>query len=322
MAEALVGSVRAAQLVGLEARPLALPGDQVDPDALLWVNAVASDLDHLPEVARTLVDLCPLTIEDALSGHMRAGIERRNGVFGFMLTATHFYASEPVYQPVAVFASARRIVTLTREPVPVVDEVFQDWIEDTDDVGPDQGTLLHSLLDALVDGYFPVLDTFHEKIEDLEDTVFEQARVQPGPALALKRDLLVMRKQIAPVRDNINALVRYGEPLVPKDQILAFNDVYNHCMRLSENIDLGRDILTSIMDAQIGLVSNRLNEVMRTLTVVSTLLMVSSLIAGIYGMNFQYMPELQLRYGYPLALVSMVVASLVVIAVFKRRGYL
>lgn len=183
--------------------------------------------------------------------------------------------------------------------------------------------LLYELLDAVMDGYFPVLDDLNEQIDAVEDAVFDgSVPFDPKPAMLLKRELLVLRQAVSPLRDVLNEILRGRNDLVPEPVHVFLQDVYDHALRLTEQIDLHRDILTGALDAAVAQAGNRMNEVMKVLTVASTVLMTASLIAGIYGMNFQHMPELASPYGYPAALAAMAVIAAALLALFRRLRFL
>lgn len=260
-------------------------------------------------------------VEDAVKGFIRPGIEVRPDYTLFVLPVLEPLDGQASYIPVGFIVGRGRLVTIAPHQPASLDTLFRQWQDDPDDFGRDNCHLLYTILDNLVDDFFPRLDQIHDRIEGLEDTIFLSQKLDPTEALSLKRELLEMRRQISPIRDTINALIRHGAPLVPVELSADFSDAYNHTMRLTESIDLGRDILSTIMDVHLGLVSNRLNEIMRTLTVISTMLMASALIAGIYGMNFQHMPELSWQYGYPLALGLMLLSCGGIYWIFRRKGW-
>ena len=138
----------------------------------------------------------------------------------------------------------------------------------------------------------------------------------------LKRTLLELRRYVAPAREALNALLRGDMLLLDQASIMKIQDVYDHVLRTVDAIDLHRDMLASILDVHLSVQSNKLNNVMKILTIASVILMVNSLIAGIYGMNFAHMPELAWGYGYAYAIGLMVMASSAVIVYFHRKGWL
>jgi len=179
--------------------------------------------------------------------------------------------------------------------------------------------LLYVLLDTVVDGYFPAVDALTEAIEELEDKVYDDsATLDVKPALALKKHALLLRQTLSPIRDLLNQFLRTDQPLVAPVTRVYYLDVYDHALRLVEQVDLQRDILSGTLDAVMAQTSNRLNKVMKTMTGISTILMSAALIAGIYGMNFDNMPELHTRFGYFLTLGGMAVVSLGLAMFFRR----
>jgi magnesium transporter len=290
-------------------------------EGFTWIHAVVPSDDQIYPWLHECIEVFDLTHEDVRSEHMRTGIEQHGEGLALMIMSVQ-NGGDQRYTPVGLQIEPKRLITTCPREVPTITEIFDGWLRDTDDIGRDIATVLHSVMDALLDDFFPVLDQVHDKIDDVEALIFENHTIQTTEFVQLKRELLVMRKQVSPTRDGLNALVRFGAPMIPQSKVLDFMDLHNHTMRLIENIDLGRDILSGLVDAHLGVISMRLNEVMKTLTVISTLLMVCSLIAGIYGMNFKHMPELDWRYGYGFSIGLMVLASVVVVKIFRSRKWL
>jgi magnesium transporter len=140
--------------------------------------------------------------------------------------------------------------------------------------------------------------------------------------LQLKRTLLEFRRHVAPTREALNALLRGDLLALDSATIMQMQDVYDHVLRIIDGIDLHRDLLAAVLDVHLSVQSNRLNQVMKVLTIASIILMVNSLIAGIYGMNFEGMPELHWRWGYPVAMGGMIALSGLLFWFFRRRGWL
>jgi magnesium transporter len=185
------------------------------------------------------------------------------------------------------------------------------------------GEVLYTLFDAAVDSYFPTLDAMAERMDLLEDRVLagDGGSDSLAEMLGLKRELLDLRRVLAPMREVANTLLRRDLPLVSAAGAPYYQDVYDHLVRLLEQLDLYRDLLASVMDARLTVTSNTLNSVMKRLTAITVVLMAPTLIAGIYGMNFDHMPELSWSFGYPLALGMMVVVMVGALVVFKLRNW-
>jgi magnesium transporter len=179
------------------------------------------------------------------------------------------------------------------------------------------------LLDAIVDGYFPIVDQISDRIEDLESLIFDHYRREVQEQIfALKKDLLAVRRVLAPERDMMNVLLRPGSPVFGEATVAYFQDVYDHILRIMDAVDTDRDLLSSALDAFLSVTSNRLNQTMKTLTASSIILMTMTLVAGVYGMNFVHMPELDWKLGYAWALGVMVALGAGLIVVFRRIDWI
>ncbi len=185
------------------------------------------------------------------------------------------------------------------------------------------GILLYSLLNSIVDSYFPTIDSIVERVEGLEEQIFERFDQRSIESIfTLKKDLLTLRKVLAPERDVLNVLIRRDLPIFDEHTIVYFQDVYDHVVRITDSIDTYRDLLSSALDSYLSMQSNRLNITVQTLTSVSIMLMSIATITGWYGMNFTMMPELNSTLGYPGVILLVAVIVVIEYIFFKRRGWL
>ncbi|HVF99198.1 MAG TPA: magnesium transporter CorA family protein [Chloroflexia bacterium] len=185
------------------------------------------------------------------------------------------------------------------------------------------GILLYSMLDTIVDNYFPVVDSIVDRVEDLETEIFEHFNQQAIQSIfRLKKDLLGLRKVLAPERDVLNILVRRDLPIFDQQTLLYFQDLYDHIVRITDSVDTYRDLLSSALDSYLSMQSNRLNITVQTLTSLSIILMSVAAVAGWYGMNFAGMPELHSALGYPGVMLGVVLLVIVEVIFFKRKGWL
>jgi len=184
------------------------------------------------------------------------------------------------------------------------------------------GFLLYEYLDQVVDDLFPVMDLLDEEISETEDGIYngEQLTSLTKPLL-LKRQLLELRRTVAPLRDVLNHLLRIRWITQREEVRVHLQDVYDHTLRLLEQIDLHREIVAGLFEAHIAIAGNRLNQIMKMMTALSTVLMSMAIIPGIYGMNFKFIPELEYQYGYPFAIFMMGVIGVAVVVFFKRIGW-
>lgn len=181
---------------------------------------------------------------------------------------------------------------------------------------------LYSLLDEVVDAVFPVLDALQDRVDDLGDQIIAGGTVKQAAVLDEMRNLIALRRQIVPLRDELNSLLRRDEGCIPLELHDDFGDVYRHAHRILESIELSRDFLSSLISTQLNTASFKLNEVMKVLTISATVLMSVTLIASIYGMNFKHMPELNHPLGYPGAILAMLLVAGGLIFTFRKSGWL
>lgn len=183
--------------------------------------------------------------------------------------------------------------------------------------------LLYALLDNIVDHYFLVLEHLGEKIELLES----QIACQPRPELlhelhALKHNMLFLRKSVWPVRELVSALERGETSHVKESTVVYLRDIYDHVIQVIETVEIYRDMLSGMLDIYLSSVSNRMSEVMKMLTIISTIFIPLTFIAGVYGMNFVHMPELEWEYGYPMIISIMLGISLLMVRYFRKKQWL
>jgi magnesium transporter len=187
--------------------------------------------------------------------------------------------------------------------------------------------IAHMLLDHAVDRYLPVVDELDKELAGLEDETLRRAGTRRGPPvlrriLRFKRTLLELRRMSIHQREILLRIARGEFDEIPKEVVPFFRDVYDHFLRINDQIDGYRDLVSGTLDAYLSVQSNRMNEIMKTLTVISTVMLPITFIAGVYGMNFDHMPELHWRWGYPFAIALMAGVAGVTLAVFRRRGWI
>jgi magnesium transporter len=186
--------------------------------------------------------------------------------------------------------------------------------------GPDY--LVYALLDAVVDSYFRILELMGDEIERLEELALDD----PPPEVMhgihdLRREMLIVRRAVWPLRESIGVLARGEIALIGTDARVYLRDVHDHAVQAIDTVETLREVLSSAMDLYLSAVSNRMNEVMKVLTIIATIFIPLSFFAGIYGMNFDYMPELSVPWAYPTLLVAMISAGGAMLLYFKRKGW-
>ncbi|CAB5079422.1 Magnesium and cobalt transport protein CorA [Olavius algarvensis associated proteobacterium Delta 3] len=185
------------------------------------------------------------------------------------------------------------------------------------------GYLAYALLDAVVDHYFTVLEAIGEKIEALEGDITDEPGSDTLRAIhRLKREMIFFRKQVWPMREIVSSLIRSESDLVSMSNEAYLADVYDHTVQVLDTVESFRDVLSSMLDLYMSTISNRMNEVMKVLTIIATIFIPITFVAGIYGMNFKFMPELEWKWGYVAVWGVIAVIALAMVAYFRRKKWL
>lgn len=287
----------------------------------VWLHLQTPDLDAATAVLCDRLGLDRRPVADALDANDRPYVEQTPRAIAFSVLEVAPSATGEAFEEIGVFVSERWVATLAAGPVRGLDATLDRMIK-AHTQRPDPSDLALELVDAIVDDYFPHIDALEDEIESASDAVFAEQRLELQPLLRMKHRLLVLRRSVASMRDVLNVLLRQGAPLVSNSAREKAQDIYDHTLRLLDAIDLNRDGVTTLLDAHLSIESNRLNQVMRLLTVISTVLMSLALVAGIYGMNFQYMPELRWPAGYFAVLGLMILIAAGEVWLFRRKGWL
>jgi magnesium transporter len=308
------------------------------PGHYLWLDLTAPSRDELRLIAEEF-SLHPLAVEDAAEHSQRPKIEQYDGFYLMVIfaitrdagpEADDFAGTRVRLHEIDLFIGERYLITVHQEPFPLFEALADRWRQNRRVLDEGIGVLVYTLLDAVVDAYFPILDGIVDRIEALEEALFAGSEPRRGATetvdvrelFRVKKDLLQMRRVVAPERDSLLVLTRQEAHLFDRRIALYFQDVYDHVLRLTDTIDTYQDLLTNALDSYLAIVSNNLNQVMKTLTALTVILMVPTLIAGIYGMNFEQMPELRWTYGYPLALGMMGLTAAGLFLYFRRKGWI
>ncbi|HLG77375.1 MAG TPA: magnesium/cobalt transporter CorA [Ktedonobacteraceae bacterium] len=295
-----------------------------DPGHILWLDMQRPTEQGLATIARAF-RLHPLAIEDASHEHQRPKVEEYENFFFLVFHTVHLDTVEDELntREIDIFVGKNYLITVHDGPIQELSEAERRWKRNNMQAERGIGLVLYSLLDTLVDQYFPVVDTLVDQAEALEARLFAgtataRERQLTLDLLALKKQFLSFRRIATPERDVLNVLTNRDNPLFTEEVTVYFRDVYDHITRLTDTLDQYRDQLITIMNANVAIVSNELNKVMRTLTAASIILMFDALVVGIYGMNFVNMPELHWQYGYYMVLAFMATVSVGLFFVFKR----
>ena len=297
-----------------------------DTPHLAWINV---DGLHDTEVLRQLGDhfgLHPLVQEDIVNTHQRPKLEDHEGYLFMVCRMITFDEAAARFssEQVALVVGPRWLLTFQEQPGDVFDAVRQRIRHGKGRIrsaGP--AYLAYALLDAVVDSYFVVIEQAGEQIERLEDRLLQ---APDGQILAqihgLKREMILLRRAVWPLREVVARLERGDSPLLHKGTRVFYRDLYDHTIQVAEAVETYRDILTGLQDLYLSSVSNRMNQVVKVLTIIGTLFIPLTFLAGIYGMNFEHMPELGWKWSYPLFGVLCLGVAGGMLTWFKRRRWL
>lgn len=294
---------------------------------LVWIDI---DRDNLAALGRLdeFVTVRPEWAEKLTSPDQRAVFSRAgHSLFLILYELVGSDRGDEIrHYPTGLLIGKNYVISVRDIERSTLDDVAERWASFEDKIDhPTPALLLYAIIDALVDNYFPPIDRMGDYLESLEDRVLTEergdSRALQGEISRFRRQLFDLHRKLGPEREVLNELLRRDTPSVQEEVQELFHDVYDHVLRVLEAIDTYRDMTGTILEMQTTITSLRLDQGVRTLTVVSTILMVNSLIAAIYGMNFRHMPELEWLYGYPFALGLMVVGGVAAILIFRRRGW-
>ncbi|MGQ9651846.1 MAG: magnesium/cobalt transporter CorA [Phycisphaerae bacterium] len=295
-----------------------------------WINV--DGLGDVQTIARLadLLGLHRLAVEDTVNTHQRAKVDHYPNHL-FMVAHMATYNEHLETEQLSLYLGKNFVATFQGgqpgDPFEPVRERIRHAVGCIRQAGADH--LAYSLIDAVIDGYFPVLETTGERLEELEDEILHRPTGRVASAVhEIKRNLMTLRRAIWPLREAMNSLVRDPSPLVNDETRLYLRDCYDHTVRVIDFIETYRELGSDLMDLYLSSVSQRMTEVMKVLTIIATIFIPLTFISSIYGMNFQTdrspwnMPELTWYFGYPFALGLMAIMALGMLYYFRRKGWL
>ena len=294
-------------------------------DSVCWIDVQGLGDEQILREYAELFSIHPLALEDIVNVPQRPKIERFPD-HTLCITRMTQVGSDEAIEPeqVSLFLGPHFVLTFQERCGDVFDPV-RNRIRQGGPVLRSAGPsyLAYALLDAVIDGYYPIMERFGEKLERLEDRI----ATDPRPAVLrelhrVKRDLLTLRRAVWPQREAINTLIRDEDPLISDTVRIYLRDCYDHCVQIMDAIETYRDLAGGLLDVYLSSIGNRQNEVMKVLTIMASIFIPLTFMAGIYGMNFERMPELHYPWGYPLLLIAMVVVAGGMTWFFWRRGWL
>lgn len=296
-----------------------------DGPGKVWIN-----IDGLQDVALlenigNLFRLHPLILEDILNTDQRPKIEDLSEYLYIVLRKFQNHESDAMHsEQISIVLGKNFILSFQEKESALFEPVRERLRSDKGKIrkaGSDY--LVHALIDNVVDDYFFLLEDIEERIEKLEDDLVKQTTPAKLQSIHnLKRELIFFRKSLWPLRETISSLQRSDSPLIDEPNAVYFKDIFDHIIAIIDTVDTFRDMLSGMMDVYLSATSMKLNEVMKVLTIIATIFMPLTFLAGVYGMNFKYMPELEWPWGYFGVWAVMLTIAVLMLKFFRKKKWI
>lgn len=292
-------------------------------DNLVWVELENPTKDELAFIKDTF-NLHPLTVEDCVNTNARPKIDQFPSYLFLILHAAGYNATTLKVKTLElnICVGKNFLLTIHMDPIPSLKNAWERANKNIALMCNDSDRLLYQVIDSLVDNYFPVADMLDTRIDKIENEVFSE----PGEStlkhiFSVKNDVLFLRRMIAPQRETINLLAKGDHSFINPSTSIYFRDIGDNLIFILDTIDTYRDTISGALDAYLSNITNKTNEIMKTLTVIATIMMPLTLITGIYGMNFKFMPEIGWKFGYVWAYGLMALVACGMLIYFKRNKW-
>jgi magnesium transporter len=304
----------------------------LDTESVSWVDVAGLGSEDILHRLGKVFQLHPLLLEDIVNVPQRPKVDDYNDQLLIIAQMIMLKENRTGFwiEQVSFILSRNYLLTVQEEPERDCFDLVRDRIRTNKGVIRKHGTdyLAYTLIDSLIDGFFPVLEVYGEQIEELEDEVVANpTRGTLEKIYRIRRELLALRRCIWPQRDAINSLIRDGNDLISREVQVYLRDCYDHTVQVMDIVETYRELTSGLMDVYLSSVSNRMNEIMKFLTVISSVFIPLTFIVGVYGMNFNTekspwnMPELEWYLGYPVCWAVMIGVAGFMVYFFWRRGW-
>lgn len=295
------------------------------PDTNLWINVDGLDKIEVIEKIGSCFDIHPLTLEDILNTGQRPKMEDYESyvytVLKMMILDKN--KDEIIVDQISIIFGYDYIISFQERDVDVFNPLRKRLKNPASRLrksGVDY--LAYGLIDAVIDNYFLILEHFGNEIEEFED----QLLIRPSPETIkviqrYRRDMITLRKSVWPLRELISGMQRIESEIIKDTTRIYLRDIYDHTIQVIDSVEDYRDILSSMVDIYLSSLSNKMNDIMKVLTVIATIFIPLTFVAGVYGMNFENMPELKWRWGYPAIMLFMAILGTTMFAYFKKKKW-
>lgn len=296
-----------------------------DKPTVTWINVEGIYRPKILEKIANCFNLHPLILEDIGDVEQRPKVEDMEGYLYIVLKMfTYDSESDEVEVEQISVVVGNNFVISFQETIGDVFDPIRERIKSAKGrirkMGADY--LAYALIDAIVDNYYKILDKFEEKTEFLEEEIITRPdQLVLGEIYHLKREIIFLRKLTLPLRELLRSLERSDSELIREPTKIYFRDVYDHIIHVTDSMEVYREMLTSMIEVYLSNLSNKLNEVMKVLTVIATIFMPLTFITGVFGMNFRHIPGLARFWGFPVSMLFMLVIGLYMLRYFKKKGW-
>ncbi|HDR14382.1 MAG TPA: magnesium/cobalt transporter CorA [Desulfobacteraceae bacterium] len=298
-----------------------------DFDGVFWINITGIHDLKIIETLGSVFEIHPLVLEDIVHAGQRPKVEDMDRYLFVVLKMLMYEQGQDqvMAEQVSLIVGENYVLSFQETAADVFDPVrrriFNGKSRRMRNSGSDY--LAYALMDAIVDQYFTILEYYGEKVEALQEEVLASPTTATlGTIQGAKRDMIFLRRSVWPLREALSTMERGGSSLMTQEVTLYIRDVYDHTIQVMDGIETFRDMLAGTLDIYLSSVSNRMNEVMKVLTIIATIFIPLTFIAGIYGMNFEHMPELKWLWSYPAIMLFMLCLGLVMLLMFKKKHWL
>ena len=291
-----------------------------------WLNVAGLHDANLIETLGDRLGLHPLVLEDIANTSQRPKVEDYESFFFIVLKMLEYEQAEGqvLVEQVSLVLGENYLLSFQEDESDVFDPVrtrLRNGAGRLRKLGPDY--LAYSLIDAVVDNYFIILEEIGDEIEAIEEQVSLHPEQQPLPVIyRLKREMIALRRAVWPLREVIAALQHSESPLIQPGTVIYLRDIYDHTIQIMDTVESMRDLLSGMLDVYLSVLSNRMNEIMKVLTVFSTIFIPLTFLAGVYGMNFRHFPEINWPFGYAFFWLICGVVVLLMLLYYRRKRWL
>ncbi len=291
---------------------------------ITWINISGIHQTDIIEKIGKCFGLHPLLLEDIVNTDQRPKVEDYTDYIFIVMKMLYSNEKGVNAEQVSLVLGSNYVISFQESQDDVFDKVRERLRTSKGKIRESGADFLtYSLIDAIVDNYFGILEKTGEKIEGFEEELVKNPTPKTLQGIhRIKREMIFLRKAVWPLREVISGLLRSESKLIKKTTLVYLRDVYDHTIQVIDTIETFRDMLSGMIDLYLSSISNRMNEIMKILTIIGTIFIPLTFITGLYGMNFRFMPELEWELGYPLALFAMLIVSVIMLIYFRKKKWL